>query len=50
MFHTLRKANSCADDVAKLAAKSDSDLCIWENPPPGVCPLLLFDSLVFVYL
>ena len=41
LLHTLKEANSCADYMAKLAAKSNSDLYIWENTSPGVCPFMV---------
>ncbi|XP_052307631.1 uncharacterized protein LOC127905130 [Populus trichocarpa] len=39
--HTFRKANFCADFMAKFATSCDNGLMIWDEPPQGLQQLLL---------
>lgn len=45
LLHILREANSCADFMAKHGARNLAEICIRENPPPGLSALLLADSM-----
>lgn len=45
MQHTLRKANACADFLAKHDAKNHDLFKVWDIPPPGLDSLLMPDSL-----
>ncbi|KAJ6905785.1 hypothetical protein NC652_023517 [Populus alba x Populus x berolinensis] len=45
LLHILREANSCAHFMAKHGARNLAEICIRENPPPGLSALLLADSM-----
>ncbi|XVF12079.1 hypothetical protein REPUB_Repub08aG0083700 [Reevesia pubescens] len=45
VVHIYREANQCADWLATFSNNPPSDLLVLEDPPEGLYPLLLADSL-----
>ena len=44
IVHTFRKANQCADILARFGGSSISNFVVFLNPPPVVADILLADK------
>ena len=43
--HVFREANACADMLAHLGVDQNDQICIFQDPPAGLGPLLLADAM-----
>ena len=48
--HIWRKANICADAIARLGSEAIDSLKIWDSPPDKVVSMLSKDSEGVMYL